>query len=403
MKSQRENPVTFFARTNFRNESKIFGIKERDRLSHMYVVGKTGTGKSTLLETMLRQDIEAGRGCALLDPHGDLVRKLRAAVPKEREQDLVYFDPADLTNGIGFNPLERVPSLKRPLAASGLLDVFQKVWADSWGPRLEHILRNALLALLEQDEATLADVLRLLTDPAFRKNAAMRVVNEPVRDFWLREFEGYPATFRAEAIAPIQNKVGAFLANPILHRVLTVRTSSFDLRTMMDEGKILLVNLAKGRLGEDASALLGSLLVSRIGLAALSRADTPEVARRHFFLYLDEFQTFSTLALASMLAELRKYRVGMILAHQYTAQLTPEIRSAVLGNAATVVSFRLGPEDAEILEREFSPKFMAADLLNLPNHHVYVKLMIDGLESRPFSAITIRSDEIPKTHAKLAA
>jgi type IV secretory pathway TraG/TraD family ATPase VirD4 len=396
MESRQENPVTFFARTNFRNESKAFGIKERDRLSHLYVVGKTGTGKSTLLETMIRQDIEHGRGCALLDPHGDLVRKIRAAVPKEREQDLVYFDAADPTNQIGFNPLERVPPLKRPLAASGLLDVFKKIWADSWGPRLEHILRHCLLALLEQEEATLADVLRLLTDPAFRKNAASRVVNEQVRDFWLREFAGYPAVFRAEAIAPIQNKVGAFLANPVLNRVLTVTKSSFDLRAIMDEGKILLVNLAKGRLGEDASALLGSLLVSRIGLAALSRADTPETSRQHFFLYLDEFQTFSTLALANMLAELRKYRVGMILAHQYTAQLEPEIRSAVLGNAATVVSFRLGLEDAEVLEREFYPKFKAEDLLNLPNYNIYLKLMIDGTESKPFSAVTIRADEVPQ-------
>ena len=391
MQRESEEDVTLFAKTNFRGEGKPFGIKQKDRRSHMYVIGKTGTGKTTLLETMIRQDIEAGRGVALLDPHGDLVERVVAHIPRERKGDLIYFNVPDPSLAIGFNPLERVPPLKRPLAASGLLEVFKKIWSDSWGPRLEYILRNAFLALLEQEQATLADVLRLLSDVGFREEAAKRVVNERVRDFWLREYEAYPKNFRLEAISPIQNKVGAFLSNPTLNRILTVPKSSFDLRKAIDEGKILLVNLAKGRIGEDSAQLLGSLLVARLGLAALSRADVPEIERHDFFLYLDEFQTFSTLSLANMLSELRKYRLNMILAHQYLSQLDDKLKDAILGNVGTIVSFRVGPEDAEILAKEFYPTFAVSDLMSLPNYHIYLKLMIDGAESRPFSGETIRA------------
>ena len=390
MPKESDNPITFFARTNFRNKQETFGIRRADRRTHMYIVGKTGTGKSTLLETMVRQDVDSGQGLALLDPHGDLIEKVLTRIPEHRRGDLIYFNVPDPSQPLGFNPLESVPPLKRPLSASGLLEVFRKVWADSWGPRLEHILRNALLALLDQPEATLSDVLRLLSDQAFRKNVADRVANAQVRDFWLREYESYPKNFRAEAIAPIQNKVGAFLANPILNRILTQTKSSFDFRQVIDKGKILLVNLAKGKIGEDTAALLGSLLVAKVGLAASSRADLPEEERRDFYLYLDEFQNFTTLSLSTMLTELRKYRVGMILAHQYLTQLDSQVCDAILGNVGTIIAFRLGVADAEILAKEFSPEFSITDLVGLPNYHIYLKLMIEGKVSRPFSAQTLR-------------
>jgi hypothetical protein len=389
------NPITYFARTNFRNEAKPFGIKRADRRAHMYVIGKTGTGKSTLLETLIKQDIGNGEGLALLDPHGDLVEKVVRAVPERRKDDLIYFNATDRENLLGFNPLERVAPEKRSLAAAGLLDAFKKIWSDSWGPRLEHILRNAFLALLDQPEATLADVLRLLDEPAFRREACSRISNSQVRDFWLREYENYPLRLRAEAIAPIQNKVGAFLTNPLLNRILTQKRSAFDLRRVIDEGKILLVNLAKGKIGGDASALLGALLVTKIGLAGLSRADATEESRRDFYLYLDEFQNFATLSLAIMLSELRKYRLNIILSHQFQGQLDPQVRDAILGNTGTIISFRLGLTDAEMLAGEFYPFFLSRDLINLPNYHIYLRLMIDGIVSQPFSAKTLNTTDWP--------
>jgi hypothetical protein len=269
------------------------------------------------------------------------------------------------------------------------VDVFKKIWAEFWGPRLEHILRNAILALLEAAEPTLADVNRLLIDREFRRAVTLHLANREVREFWLREYEGYPERFRAEAIAPIQNKIGAFLSNPILSRILTAQNNALDLRTVIDQGKILLVNLAKGKIGEDTASLLGAFLVARLGRAALRRADTPETKRRDLHLYLDEFQTFSTASLANMLSELRKYRLNLILAHQFLGQLDPLVRDAVLGNAGTVISFRLGAADAEVIEREFYPVFSAADLVNLPNYHIYLKLMVDGVVTKPFSAVTL--------------
>jgi hypothetical protein len=383
------NRINYFARANYRNDRRIFGIKQADRRSHMYLIGKTGTGKTTLLEKMVEQDIASGAGLALLDPHGDLVERLLLKIPENRKNDLIYFNVPDIVNPLGFNPLQNIIPAKRPLAASGLLDAFKKIWAESWGPRLEHILRNALIALLDQPEANLGDILRLLDDPEYRKNAALNVANGQVRHFWLHEYEKYPAHFRAEAIAPIQNKVGAFLSNPVLHGILTRTKSDFDLRQIMDQGKILLVNLAKGKIGEDSAALLGAMLVSKIGQTALSRADMPESDRRDCFVFLDEFQNFATLSFAGMLSELRKYRVNLVLSHQYLSQLDLQIRDAILGNAGTIVSFRLGLADAEILEKEFYPEFEAADLINLPNYSIYLKLMIDGVVSKPFSAETL--------------
>src|SRR5438094_222102 len=391
MQIESDNRITYFARTNFRNEYKRFGIKRSDRRAHMYVIGKTGTGKSTLIETLIRQDIENGEGLALLDPHGDLVEKVLSAVPENRKADLIYFNVPDRANPLAFNPLELVAPEKRSLAAAGLLDAFNKIWAGSWGPRLEHILRNAFRALIEQPEATLADVLRMLDDHAFRREVSSRVYNTQVRDFWLREYENYPLRLRAEAIAPIQNKVGAFLTDPLFNRILTQKRSDFDLRRVMDEGKILLVNLAKGKIGTDASALLGALLVTKIGMVGLSRADVSEENRRDFYLYMDEFQNLATLSLANMLSELRKYRVNMILSHQYLSQLDPQVKDAILGNTGTIISFRLGLTDAEMLAGEFYPFFSARDLINLPNYHIYLRLMIDGVVSQPFSGKTLQS------------
>jgi hypothetical protein len=376
-------PITFFARTNARDDRRVFGIRQRDRLSHMYIIGKTGTGKSTLLERLMLSDIRAGRGLALVDPHGDLAERIAAQIPEQRKGDLIYLNVPDRSQPFGYNPLKRVVPERRPLAGSGLLEVFEKMWPEAWGVRMEHILRNALLALLDQPQATLPDVLKLLSDKRFRKEALQHIQNRQVRTFWENEYEKYSDRMRADGIAPIQNKVGAFLADPTLYRILTNPERPIHIRRIMDEGKILLVNLAKGQIGEDASSLLGGLLVTTIGLAAYSRQDTALAARRPFYCYLDEFQNFTTLSVANMLSELRKYRVGMIVVHQYLEQLDPAVRHAVLGNVGTLISFRLGPKDASVIGLEFQERFTPVDLMNLPNYQVYLRLMIDGTPSAP--------------------
>lgn len=391
MEGVSDRDITAFARTNWRGEGRVFGIRQADRRHHMYVIGKTGTGKTTLLRTMIRQDIEAGRGLAVFDPHGDLVEELMTMIPADRRDNLVYFDVPDPNLDLGYNPLANVPFEKRSLVASGVLEVFRKLWFDSWGPRLEHLLRNAILALVEIPGSTLEDILRLLEDRAYRRWVGEHIENHRVREVWLREYEHYPERLRGEAAAPIQNKVGAFLADPIVRAILTERRERLDLRRIMDDGKILLVNLAKGKIGEDSASLLGALLVSGIEVAAHSRADESEEARRDFYVYLDEFHCFTTLSLASMLSELRKYRVSLILAHQYLTQLDERVRDAILGNAGTLITFRVGLWDAEILEKEFRPEFRASDLIRLPNYEIHLKLMIDGRVSRPFSASTIHN------------
>lgn len=384
--------ITFFAKTSFRDQQKQFGIKQTDRRSHLYLIGKTGTGKSTLLETLMRHDISSGNGFTLLDPHGDLIERIKQFIPDTRTSDVIDFDVPDRKQPFGFNPLSGVPISKRPLAASGMLSVFKHLWFDSWGPRLEHILRNSLLTLLDQKDAVLGDILRLLHDAKFRKEAVTKVENEEVKKFWIDEYNKYPERLRAEAIAPLQNKVGAFITNPLLGRIFNRPEKPLQLRKIMDEGRILLVNLAKGKIGEDTALILGSLLISRMGLAALSRADVEQNERRDHFLYLDEFHSFTTLSLASMLSELRKYRLNLILAHQYLSQLDPAIRDAVLGNVGSIIAFRVGASDAELLAPEFAPEITATDLTNLPNYHIYLKMMIDGAVSQPFSAVTINPD-----------
>lgn len=389
-----QHNLSYFARTNARASSNLFGIKQADRLSHIYIIGKTGTGKSTLIETLILQDIAGGRGCALLDPHGDLVERIAASIPMERQADTIYFNVPDPVLPYGYNPFITVSTGLRPLVASGLMDVFKKLWTDSWGPRMEHILRNALLALLDQPSATMPDILSLLTSKSFRERAIGNIENTQVRAFWQTEFPKYSFKLQADGISPIQNKVGAFLADPKLRRILTRQDGQIRLRQIMDEGKVLLINLAHGKIGADSAALLGGLLVTSIGSAAFSRAYLPGDARRPFYLFVDEFQIFTTLAFANMLAELRKYAVGAVLAHQFQQQVPPDIRHAVLGNAGTLIAFRLGAHDAALMAREFEPVFSAEDLLMLPNHDIYLKLMIDGAPSVPFSATTLAPSDL---------
>ncbi|MDB6147568.1 MAG: hypothetical protein JWO45_1232, partial [Spartobacteria bacterium] len=345
--------VTRLGQVDFRDDRRIFGIKPEDRFSHIYIIGKTGTGKSTLMESMARQDLASGNGFALIDPHGDLAERINGHIPANRKDDVIYLNAADPTQPYGYNPLRHVRADRIPLAASGLMEVFKKMWPDAWGVRMEHILRNTLMALLEQPNATLHDILRIFTDKGYRKQVVASVQNETVKQFLENEYERFSFGYRSDGIAPIQNKVGAFLADPMLNRILTAPKQDLHIRTIMDEGRVLLVNLAKGRIGEDSSSLLGGLLVTTIGLAAYSRAELAEAKRRDFFVYIDEFQSFTTLALADMLSELRKYRVGFTVAHQYLNQLDPDIRHAVLGNAGTMISFRVGAEDASYIAREF--------------------------------------------------
>jgi len=381
--------IVRFARVDFRDDHSVFGIKSEDRFSHIYVIGKTGTGKSTLLETMALQDLEQGRGFALIDPHGELAERIADRIPASRQADTIYFNPSDPAQPYGYNPLRQVRPEFISLAASGLMEVLKKMWADSWGVRMEHILRNVLLALLEHPDVTLNDILRLLSDKSYREKICRSLKNRTVKTFLAHEFERFTFGYRADGIAPIQNKIGAFLADPLLNSVLTTPGQDLHVRRIMDEGKVLLVNLSKGRLGEDSSSLLGGLLVTTIGLAAFSRADVLSEKRRDFFVYVDEFQSFTTLALVNMFSELRKYRVGFSVAHQYLHQLEPEIRHAVLGNAGTLISFRVGAEDAPYIVQEFHERYEKLDFLQLPNHRIYVKLMIDGTPSKPFSATTL--------------
>jgi Type IV secretion-system coupling protein DNA-binding domain len=381
--------ISHFAETNFRIKHKRFGIKQHDRLSHLYVIGKTGVGKSTLLETLAVQDLKAGRGFGLIDPHGDLVERIAEIASVRPKADIIFLNAPDAAQPYGYNPLRRVRADRVPLAVSGLLETLRKLWPDAWGVRMEHVLRNCLYALLERDDSKLTDILRLCDNESFRKRFVPGIQNETVRRFWRHEFANYPARLRAEACAPIQNKLGALLSDPALYRILVEPEIDLHFREIMDAGGVLLVNVSKGRLGEDSALILGSLIVSTLGLAAFSRADARVESRRSFFVYMDEFQSFTTLMLANMMSELRKYGVGLVLAHQYMHQLESDIRDAVLGNAGTLISFRVGPDDAANLAKEFQPRFGVEDILNLPNYSFYLKLMIDGTPSPPFSASTI--------------
>jgi hypothetical protein len=389
--------VIFLGRVDYRNDGRVFGIKREDRFAHVYAIGKTGTGKSTLLEGMALQDLANGNGFALIDPHGDLAERIASRIPAHRRDDLIYLNAADPSLGWGYNPLRQVQPQYIALAASGLMEVLKKMWPASWGVRMEHILRNVLMALLEQPAANMHDILRIFSDKEFRVRIARSLKNQSVRRFLEHEYEKFTPSYRVDAAAPIQNKVGAFLADPMLDRMLTSPKRELRVRQVMDKGQVLIANLAKGRIGDDSSSLLGGLLVTTIGLAAYTRADMPSTQRRDFFVYIDEFQSFTTLALANMLSELRKYRVGFTIAHQYLQQLSPEIRHSVLGNIGTIISFRIGAEDAPYIVGEFHSHFSQLDLIHLENHRIYLKLMIDGMPSWPFSARTLLSTELARS------
>jgi len=382
--------------TNFRNPVEFY-IKDPDRLGHIYCIGKTGVGKSTLLENMAISDIKKGKGLCIIDPHGDIAEDILHYVPEDRIKDVIYFNPADIEHSIAFNPLKSIHTDHQHLVASGLISTFKKIWAESWGPRMEYILRFALLTLLEYRHATLLDIQPLLTDTYYRNHVLSRVKNPHIISFWRNEFEKYPPALKAEAIAPILNKTGLFLASIPLRNIVGQKYSSFKFQDVMDNGKIFIANLSKGKLGEDTTALLGSILITNIQLSALYRAIQKEEERRPFYLYVDEMHSFITNSFADILAEARKYKLGLFLAHQYIEQLSEPTRAAIFGNIGTMIAFRIGATDAEYLEKEFYPTFNKTDLINLPKYSMYLKLMIDGATSQPFSADALKLAECYKS------
>lgn len=391
--SKNNNPVTRFAVTNYRDIRKLFGIKEKNRRGHMYIIGKTGTGKSTLIENMMISDIKNGNGLGLIDPHGDLAEDLLNYIPEKRVEDIIYFNPSDMENPIPFNPLENINNKYHHLVVSGLISVFKKVWSDFWGPRLEHILRHCILTLLEYPDSTLLDIPRLLTNKDFRESVLGHVTHQQVKEFWFNEYDKYNAYLRSQAISPILNKVGQFLTAAPLRNIIGQKKNTFRFRKVMDDRKIFIANLSKGKIGEDNCSLLGAMLVTQIQLAALSRTDIPENRRRAFYLYVDEMHNFITMSFADILSEARKYGLSLILAHQYIEQLDEKIRAAIFGNVGTIISFRIGAEDARYMAREFYPVFEETDLVNLPNYNIYLKLLIDGVTSRAFSAVTLNTNQ----------
>ena len=395
--------ITFFAKTDARGQQIPFGIKAKDRQRHMYVVGKTGMGKSTLLENMAAQDIQNGEGMAFIDPHGSAAQTLLDYVPEHRINDVIYFAPFDMSNPISFNVMEDVGPDKRHLVVSGLMSTFKKIWVDAWSARMEYILTNALLALIEYPDTTLLSVNRIFTDKAFRTRVVDYIKDPAVKAFWVEEFAGYTDRFAAEALPAIQNKIGQFTGNPLIRNIIGQPHSSFDIRKIMDEKKILIMNLSKGLVGETNANLLGSMLTTRIYLAAMSRADLPVEQMRNmpnFYFYVDEFQSFANSTFANILSEARKYHLNLIIAHQYIEQMEEDVRNAVFGNVGTTIAFRVGPFDAEVLETVFAPRFVANDLVNLGFAQIYLTLMIDGIGSQPFSAITLPPIEMPRVSCK---
>lgn len=388
------NEITFFAKTNFRNREVPFGIKGDDRRRHMYVIGKTGMGKTTLMENMAIQDIRNGHGVCFIDPHGDSVVKILDYVPSSRVNDVIYFNPADLSNPIAFNIMESVENKFKHLVASGLMSVFTKIWANLWSARMEYILGNTIRALLDSPNNTMLGISRMYIDKQYRKRIVDNIKDPMVKMFWTDEFANYDPKWLKEAISPIQNKVGQFLSSAIIRNIVGQPKSTIDLRQIMDERKILLMDLSKGKVGEENAALLGAMIITKIQLAAMSRVDMLEADRPDFYLYVDEFQNFATESFATILSEARKYHLSLVMGHQYIGQLTPDksntrLRDAIFGNVGTIVSFRIGAADAEYLETEFAPTYTPNDLVNLPKYHILLKLMINGVASEPFSAQSI--------------
>lgn len=385
-----------FAKTTFRNKQVEFGVKAPDRRRHMYILGKTGTGKSTLMRNMIIQDIRNGDGLAVIDPHGDLFSYILDYIPRERVDDVVVFDPSDMNYPVAINMFELFDPDQKGLVASGLVDVFRKRFEFSWGPRMEHLLRNIILTFLEVPNSTLLGVTRILVDKPYRRYIVHLVEDPILKEFWNNEFENMMANDRmsAEAVGPIQNRLGPFLATPLIRNLVGQAKGTINLPRIMNEGKIFLVNLGKGGIGEDNSAILGSFLVSRLWFAALTRANIPnEDDRRDFHVYVDEFQNFATSSFASILSESRKYRMNLVMAHQYINQLISggdtTVRDAVFGNVGSMMNFVTGQEDAEFLAKEYEPVFTANDIVNLGKYQLYLKIMINSEQSRPFSAMAL--------------
>lgn len=386
------NKITYFAETDSRHEHKKFGIKAGDRSKHVYVIGKSGMGKSTLLENMAIQDIQGGNGIVFIDPHGGTAEKLLEYVPEERVKDVLYFAPFDMEHPIAFNIMEDVGAEKRHLVVNGLMSVFEKIWEDAWSARMAYILQNTLLALLEYPGATLLAVNRMYTDKEFRTKVVANVTDVSVKSFWVDEYAKYTDKYVSEATPAIQNKIGQFAGNPLIRNIIGQPKSSFDLRKVMDEKKIMIVNLSKGRVGEGNARLLGSMLITKIYLAAMSRADesaTTMAKLPPLYLFVDEFQSFADKSFADILSEARKYKLCLTMAHQYIEQMEEEVRDAVFGNVGSMIAFRVGAYDADVLEKEFAPVFVAEDLVNLGLRQIYLKLMIDSVTSQPFSATTM--------------
>lgn len=393
--------ITYFAETDSRGKRVPFGIKAKDRLKHVYVIGKTGMGKSTLLENMAVQDIQNGEGLAFIDPHGKTAELLLEYVPEERIKDVIYFAPFDIDHPISFNVMEDVGPDKRHLVVNGLMSAFKKLFGEeSFSDRMQYILQNTILALLEYPNSTMLGINKMLVDKEYRNKVVANVTDPSVKTYWTQEFAGYTERFAAEAIPAIQNKIGQFTANPLVRNIIGQEHSSFDFRKVMDEGKIMIINLSKGRVGEANANLLGSMLITKIYLAAMSRADRNEAELNilpNFYLHVDEFQSFANESFADILSEARKYKLNLTIAHQYIEQMDEEVRAAVFGNVGTMMAFRVGAYDAEILEKEFAPTFTIEDLVNLGSFQVYLKLMIDGVSSQPFSAVTLPPIPKPET------
>lgn len=367
-------------------DSQPFGIGTDDQRQHVYIIGKTGSGKSTLLRNLILQHILLGHGVGVIDPHGDLAQELLNHIPPHRADDLCYFNPGDLEFPIGFNLLANVPPDERHLVASGIVGAFKGIWHDSWGPRLEYILYNAVAALLDCRNETLLGINRMLTDDSYRVKIIPQIKDPFIRSFWENEYNGYDERFRREAIAPIQNKVGQFLLNPVIRNILGQVKAKVSIPFMMNNGRLFIANLAKGRIGHEKANLLGSLLVAQFQLAAMARASETEEKRRDFFLFIDEFQNFTTDAFASVLSEARKYRLDLTLSHQYIDQLSPTARQAVFGNVGTLIAFRIGYSDAEVMEKEFGKAVTASVLADLERYEAVVKLLEDGTNKEPFRA-----------------
>lgn len=360
-----------------------FGIHPEDARHHCYIIGKTGSGKTTLLRNLIIQHIHRGHGVAVIDPHGDLAEDLLRQIPPSRTDHLVYFDPADLEFPIGFNPLANVPPDDRPLVASGIVESFKTIWGDSWGPRMAYILYNCIAALLDCQNTSLLGVNRMLIDPTYRHWVVKQVKDPFIKQFWEQEFANYDPRFMREAIAPIQNKVGALLQSPIIRNILGQVCNKVSIPFTMDNSRIFIANLSKGRMGHDKSNLLGSLLVTQFQLAAMARTNRPESERRDFHLFIDEFQNFSTDSFASILAEARKYRLCLTLSHQYIDQLSLPMRQAVFGNVGSIISFRVGNSDAEVLAAEFAHEFNRATFTDLPKFQALTRLHVNGQTQQP--------------------